>query len=270
MDWKDVNRYLKEVDQSRFQIRNNSGPLKTGLDLGTACIVIAVLDERNRPVACEMKQAHVLKDGVVVDYIKALETVRELKAKLEKRLGRKLKNCAIAMPPGTADSVRTHRYVAEGAGFEVTKILEEPEAANQVFGITDGAVADIGGGTTGMALFRHGQIIRMEDEPTGGDHLSLVLSGHYHISFEEAEELKMDERKQEEILPVVRPVVEKMASIIRRCCEGSLTEQLYLCGGTCCLKGMENIVEKETGMKTVKPEYPFLVTPAGIAMSCVV
>ena len=90
MDWKDVNRYLKEVDQSRFQIRNNSGPLKTGLDLGTACIVIAVLDESNRPVACEMKQAHVLKDGVVVDYIKALETVRELKAKLEKRLGRKL------------------------------------------------------------------------------------------------------------------------------------------------------------------------------------
>jgi ethanolamine utilization protein EutJ len=80
--------------------------------------------------------------------------------------------------------------VAEGAGFEVTKILEEPEAANGVLKITEGAVADIGGGTTGLALFHQGRMIKTVDEPTGGDHLSLVLAGHYHISFEEGEILK--------------------------------------------------------------------------------
>jgi ethanolamine utilization protein EutJ len=31
---------------------------------------------------------------------------------------------------------------------------------------------------------------------------------------------------------------------------------------------MEKIMEKETGIKTVKPQYPFLVTPAGIAINC--
>ena len=31
---------------------------------------------------------------------------------------------------------------------------------------------------------------------------------------------------------------------------------------------IEKIIEKETGIKTVKPENPFLVTPAGIAMNC--
>lgn len=32
--------------------------------------------------------------------------------------------------------------------------------------------------------------------------------------------------------------------------------------------GIETIFEKETGIHTVKPENPFLVTPAGIAMNC--
>ena len=48
----------------------------------------------------------------------------------------------------------------------------------------------------------------------------------------------------------------------------SETDTIYLCGGTCCLTGMEKIIEKETGIKTVKPENPFLVTPTGIAMNC--
>ena len=30
----------------------------------------------------------------------------------------------------------------------------------------------------------------------------------------------------------------------------------------------EGIIEKETGVRTIKPSNPFLVTPAGIAMNC--
>ena len=37
----------------------------------------------------------------------------------------------------------------EGAGFEVTNIVDEPTAAAAVLKITDGAVVDVGGGTTG-------------------------------------------------------------------------------------------------------------------------
>ena len=59
-----------------------------------------------------------------------------------------------------------------------------------------------------------------------------------------------------------------MAAIIKKHVDPAAVDTIYLCGGTCCLTGMETILEKETGIHTVKPENPFLVTPAGIAMNC--
>ena len=67
---------------------------------------------------------------------------------------------------------------------------------------------------------------------------------------------------------MVKAVVEKMASIVNRYIDKEHTDAIYLCGGTCCLTGIEGIFEKETGIKTIKPANPFLVTPAGIAMNC--
>ena len=108
------------------------------------------------------------------------------------------------------------------------------------------------------------------DEPTGGTHLTLVLAGNYHIPFAEAEKIKQDYSRHREILPVLKPVIEKMASIIRKNVNPEEIDTIYLCGGTCCLTGMETVIEKETGIHTVKPANPFLVTPAGIAMNCIV
>ena len=80
--------------------------LKAGLDLGTAYIVIVVLDENDDPVACEKEGASVLRDGVVVDYQGALAVVRRLKGELERRLGteldvykRQVSMCAFYAPP---------------------------------------------------------------------------------------------------------------------------------------------------------------------------
>jgi ethanolamine utilization protein EutJ len=106
------------------------------------------------------------------------------------------------------------------------------------------------------------------DEPTGGTHVSLVLAGSYRISFTEAEELKKDQDRQREILPVVRPVIQKMASIVNRHIEGRDISAIYLVGGTCCLKDFETVFEKETGRPVYKPANPFLVTPLGIALNC--
>lgn len=271
MDLDRVNAYMAKVEASETKTFKPVGSkLKVGLDLGTAYIVEVVLDEENNPIACEKQAADVLRDGVVVDYSGALRIVKELKAKLEERLGTELLNCAIAMPAGTESSARTHQYVAEGAGFEVTAILDEPSAANSIYQIEDGVVVDIGGGTTGLAILRDGKVVEIEDEPTGGTHLSLVLAGNYHISFAEAEKIKQDYSRHKEILPVVKPVIEKMATIVNRYIDKDSTDTIYLCGGTCCLTGIEGIFEKVTGIHTVKPANPFLVTPAGIAMNCIV
>ncbi len=271
MNLTKINDYMQKVERSQ---RDTSlpvtGKIKVGLDLGTAYIVMVVLDEENNPLAVEMQSADVLRDGVVVDYQGALSIVKKLKAKLEQRLNRELTHCAIAMPAGTETSVMTHRYIAEGAGMEVVAVLDEPSAANAIYGITDGVVVDIGGGTTGLAILQDGKVVRIEDEPTGGTHVSLVLAGNYHISFQQAESIKQDYAKHKEILPIVRPVIQKMATIIGRYVDKEDVDTIYLCGGTCCLTGIEDIIEKEIGIKTIKPYNPFLVTPTGIAMNCVV
>lgn len=269
MDFEQVDAYMARVEESeKISFKPVSSKLKVGLDLGTAYIVIVVLDEEDNPIACEKQAASVLKDGVVVDYLGALTIVKDLKAKLENRLGVELIHCAIAMPAGTEGSVRTHEYVAEGAGFTVTNVLDEPTAANSIYRILDGAVVDIGGGTTGLAIFKDGNVIRTEDEATGGTHVSLVLSGNYHISYEEAEKIKQDYKRHKEILPIVKAVIEKMATIIAKYVDNEEVDTIYLCGGTCCLTGLEEIIEKRVGIKTLKAKNPFLVTPAGIAMNC--
>jgi ethanolamine utilization protein EutJ len=172
------------------------------------------------------------------------------------------------MPAGTEDSTKTHQYIAEGAGLEVTNILDEPSAANAIYQIEDGVVVDIGGGTTGLAILQDGVVTRIEDEPTGGTHVSLVLAGNYKIPFDEAERIKQDYTRHKEIFPVVKPVLEKMATIVNRYVKKGEVDALYLCGGTCCLTGIETVFEKVTGIPTIKPADPFLVTPAGIAMNC--
>ena len=270
LDLERVNSLIGKVEASEHEtFKSATGRYKVGVDLGTAYIVIVVLDEDDNPVACEKRAASVLRDGVVVDYTGAMRIVSELRKKLDERLDTELVNCAIAMPAGTESSVQTHRYVAEGAGFEVTNVLDEPSAANAVYQIENGVVVDIGGGTTGLAVLKDGKVVSTADEPTGGTHLSLVLSGNFHVPFEEAEALKQDYARHKEILPVVRPVIEKMASIVKDNIDLDTVDTIYLCGGTCNLTGIETIFEKQTGIRTIKPKDPFFVTPTGIAMNCI-
>ena len=67
---------------------------------------------------------------------------------------------------------------------------------------------------------------------------------------------------------MVKPVVQKVASIIKDKIRGFNIDSIYLVGGTCCLEGIEEIIEDELGIPTVKPRNPLLVTPLGIALSC--
>lgn len=243
--------------------------LYTGVDLGTAYIVLTVVDEQKRPVAGALTWAQVVRDGLVVDYLGAVDHVRKLKADLEGRLGRTLDRAAVSYPPGTGrGDIATHRHVVEAAGMEVCGLVDEPTAANSILGVRNGAVVDIGGGTTGIAIVRDGEVVYTADEPTGGTHFTLVLAGAYRLPFEEAEELKKTPARQAEILPVVTPVIQKVATIVRNHLSGHPVDAIYLVGGTCCLPGLERIIERELGIPTRKPENPLLVTPLGIAMHC--
>lgn len=250
-------------------IKEKSSVYYTGVDLGTAYIVLAVLDEERRPVAGAYRFANVVKDGMVVDYLGAIRIVRELKEELEKKLDTQLIYAAAALPPGTTElDSGTIKHVVQGAGFEVSGILDEPTAANAVLKIQDGAIVDIGGGTTGIAIFQKGQVIYVADEPTGGTHFSLVVAGAYKMTFEEGEEYKRQEKNHRELTPILKPVFEKVASIISRHIAGHDVSELYLVGGACCFQNMEKMIEENTGIPTLKPENPMFVTPLGIALHC--
>lgn len=241
----------------------------TGVDLGTACVVLAVLDEEFKPVAGAYRYADVVRDGMVVDYIGAINIVRDMKRELEERLGTELIYAAAAIPPGTdALDAGAVKNVVQAAGFELSNLLDEPTAANEVLKIQNGAVVDIGGGTTGISILKDGKVVYVADEPTGGTHFSLVVAGACKMSFAEAEVYKRDPSNHKMLLPVLRPVVEKVASIITQHIQGYDVTEISLVGGTCCLTGIEDIIEKKTGIFTHKPVNPMFVTPLGIALSC--
>jgi ethanolamine utilization protein EutJ len=105
------------------------------------------------------------------------------------------------------------------------------------------------------------------DEATGGTHFSLVIAGSTGTSFEDAEELKKNPNEQQRLFPIIRPVMEKVGSIINRHIEGHRVDKLYLVGGTCAYPGMDKVIEEVTGVATVLPGNPLFVTPLGIAMN---
>ena len=272
MDWKSGNDAILEFAELIREKKANAytGELKVGVDLGTANIVIAVVDENNRPIAGATQGASVVRDGIVVDYLGASQIVRKLKGEVEGILGIDLSyaKAATAIPPGIlAGNTKIISNVVDSADFVVTNVVDEPTAAATVLGIQNGAVVDVGGGTTGISILKDGEVIFTADEATGGTHMSLVLAGFHHISFEEAEELKKNE-SQKKIFPIIKPVVQKMASIVNRFVVGYDVDVIYVVGGACVFNDFEKIFEDETGIKTIKPVEPLLVTPLGIAFNC--
>lgn len=265
----ELARLLAQTDRAmgaRVE-RPANGSVRAGVDLGTAYTVVIAVDENGTPLAGAHRFADVVRDGVVLDYMGAVNLVRELRAEVEEKLGRELSTAAVTIPPGVPLSeVRSHGYVVEAAGLECTAIIDEPTAANAVLGVADGAVVDIGGGTTGIAIIRDGKVVATADEPTGGTHLTLVVAGAAKLPFAEAELLKRDPANHERLLPVVRPVLEKMATIVARHIDGYEVEQIYLVGGTCAFDGIAEVVRSVTGVPTVVPGNPLFITPLGVAL----
>lgn len=261
---EDFVKTLRKPNQVKDQT------LFTGVDLGTSYIVLAVLDENKKPVIGISKKASVVRDGMVVDYIGAIDSLVELKDKLEKKLGDELIYAAGAIPPGTEDTDHgAVKNVIESAGFLLNAQIDEPSAANHVLNLNNGAIVDIGGGTTGVSIIQDGKVVKTSDEATGGTHFSLVVAGALGIDLDEAEEYKMDIKHHAKLLPIIKPVIDKVSTIIDRSIQGYDINEIILVGGSSSFTGIEEIIEKNLGIKTIKPVQPRYVTPIGIAIESV-
>jgi ethanolamine utilization protein EutJ len=266
-----VNQKIRALEDalSLNGSKGAKGPLFAGVDLGTAYIVTAVVDSRGIPVAGVLTRSKpCVRDGLVLDFRGAVSILLQQIQTLY-QAGFSVRDAAAAYPPGTAGrNAHVFRNVLEAVGLEVAVLTDEPSAAGVALEISDGAVVDIGGGTTGISVIRGGEVVYTADEPTGGVHADLVLAGHFNISDDEAETLKRDPSRQAELFSLLRPVFEKMASIVNHHLAFQSVDTLYLAGGTSEFPGIDQVMEKETGLKVLKPLNPLLVTPLGIALSC--
>ena len=75
------------------------GFLWVGVDLGTAYTVLVVLNEQDDPLIGEYRFSQVVQDGLVVDFIGAIDLLRSMKERVERHLGRELTHAASGFPP---------------------------------------------------------------------------------------------------------------------------------------------------------------------------
>ena len=266
----DLLTQVQDLIVGKKKVRTYQLPLRVGLDLGTSSLVLVVVDQTGQPVFAAAREATVVRDGLVVDYVGALRLSRELKEQAESSLGIALLQASGAIPPGTiGNNKQVIQHIIEGIGMECVSILDEPTAAAQVLGIQEGAVVDVGGGTTGISILRDGQVVFSADEATGGTQMTLVVAGYYGLDIVAGESRKRDSSLETEIFQIVKPVVEKMARISRDFIEdyGKAVSSVYLVGGATNFSDFTKVFEKELGVPIYQPLYPQFVTPLGIALS---
>lgn len=105
--FEECDSLVKEFERVvKNPVTNGSSVYYTGVDLGTACVVVAVLDDNFKPVAGAYRYADVVRDGMVVDYIGAIRIVREMKEELEEKLGCELLYARPPFLPGPTSWIR--------------------------------------------------------------------------------------------------------------------------------------------------------------------
>ncbi len=237
--------------------------LRLGIDLGTSNIVSMLLDQQAMPVAVCITAADVVRDGVVWDYFGAVEIVRAQLKSLQAQVGDLPDAAYTSYPPGTEARISVN--VIEAAGLKIAGVIDEPSAVAQLLKLDQAAVIDIGGGTTGVAVVKQGEVVYSGDEPTGGHHVTLTLAGGKRISMEEAEEYKKTGNASE-VWGGVRPVYEKMADIVQQHLNNHTVDTLYLSGGSCMIEGVRELfVQLFPKQSVVLPKHALFLTPLAIS-----
>lgn len=262
-----INKIVNQPENWNF---SNARTLYAGVDIGTYKVIVIIVDEKGYPRAARLSRAEVVRSGLIVDYAGALAMVGEMIASIRKRCPLPIDKGATSYPPQTENAnINATRYILEALEIEVLQVLDEPTAANQVLSLKNGAIVDVGGGTTGIAVIEDGDIVYTNDEATGGVHLTLTLAGHFKIDYEAAEKIKLNQARHQEIVSIVRPVIEKIASIAAGYLEKfNNLEKVCLVGGTTELTGFTRIVRQILECDTFRPQFPQVTTPLGIALSC--
>lgn len=260
-----LNRFAQLV--RRGEVDPGEAPLRLGVDLGTANIVLAVVDGADQPVAGGWRHTSVVRDGIVVDWLGAVQAVQSIKHELESKLRHEFKGAAVSVPPGlNAGTIKVFTNVLEACSLNADEVVDEPVAAATALGMTDGTVIDIGHGTTGVSLMRDSEVVFSTDQATGGHHMTLVLAGALKMDYDAAEKYKVNKKNDAIVFATVRPTLEKMATIAAEALAGYDPGQIMLVGGASSFPGAAGVFSDIIGHKVTRPAEPLFPTPLGTAM----
>ena len=96
--------------------------------------------------------------------------------------------------------------------------------------------------------------------------MTLVLSGGLRMEYEEAEALKREPARAGLVIGLVRPTLEKMATIAARATTDQADLPVYLVGGSSSFAQAPSIFEAVLGRPVSRPDEPLFPTPLGTAM----
>ena len=121
-------------------------------------------------------------------FAEAVAAVRALASEAALALGVEVLEAASAFPGVAEAEARACRYVLENAGVTCRRLVDEDTAAQALLQISDGAIVDVGGGSTGVGVVVNSELISLTDAPGGGHHLDLIVAGALRIPIYEAEQ----------------------------------------------------------------------------------
>lgn len=176
----------------------------------------------------------------------------------------------------------------DNAGLTVSGISVTPFALAGLSRFSDISLSnslfiDIGAKSTTIAIFQNGALILSREILTAGDSITESIMESSHLPHGEAEDLKLktDLTKQDERSGVIEGVssaldriiseIERSFSFHQKKYPDAPIREVYLTGGTACLKGLSQLIEEALGMK-VRVINPFegMGIKMGASESCCV
>lgn len=159
------------------------------------------------------------------------------------------------------------------------------------------ALVNIGASVMSINIIKNGIPLFTRDISVGGNQFTEEIQKYFHISYDEAEKIKVEGKaekiKSEEIAEVIKKVSEAVAIEVQKSLDfyassspEKMISKLYLSGGVSKLKGIDEVIRKKIGLdvekinpfKNIKykennfdPEYitniaPFVAVGVGLAV----
>ena len=227
-----------------------TGPLRVGVDLGHGQLRPGRARRRRPPaVGGQRTRRTRWRDGVVVDFAAATATVRAAAgAGRARRSERPTGHRGDGLPARRRGrATRGHAPTCVRRPVSPTwcsSTRSAPRSARST--CDDGVIVDVGGGSTGIGVFRGGRLAALDDRAGGG---SPPGSGAGRRAGPAASRTRRPHKRDHHgvALPILVPGLQRIAESVRAMTRGAEELPLHLAGGALMIAGADDVLAKLPG-----------------------